>query len=183
MRIQHCKNNSRNTKEHDNSLDEVVHRCGFITTDDDVDGSQNRHDNDTVFIGDVETHLEQSRYATVNARCIGNQENEGDDGSYHAQPLIIKTCSKKIGHGARLNVLRHQFRAASKDEPRQQRTDNGISYSNPCGGKAVTPSELSGIAYEDHRREITRTIGKGCQPWTNSTTAQNETIYTACLFA
>ena len=80
-------------------------------------------------------------------------------------------------------MLRHQFGATSQDNPGQQRTNHGITNTNPCGRKAVFPTKLSCIAHEDYGREITGAKGESREPGTYGTSAEHESINTAGLFA
>ena len=168
-------------EEHDDALDEVVHGRGLVAAQDDVDGGEHCHDDDAVLVGNAEAHLEERRYAFIDTGGVGNEEHEGDDGGCHAQALVGKAGAEEVGHGAALNMLRHQLGATAQQQPRQQRADNGVADAYPCAGESVLPTKLSGVAHEDHGREITRSEGEGRQPRAHGASAQYETVHTAGL--
>ena len=164
-------------------MDEVVHGCSLIATQNNVDCGEDRHNHHAILVGNLEAHLEETRDTTIYTSGIGNQEDEGDDRSCHTQALTLETGAKEIGHRATLNMLRHQFGAASQDNPGQQRTNHGITNTNPCGRKTVFPPKLSCIANKDDRREITGAIGESREPGTYGASAKHESINTTGLLA
>ena len=113
MRVQHGGDDDDDAEEHDNTLYEVVHRRCLIPSEDDIDGGEDCHDHHAVLVGNTESHLEEGGDAFIDTGGIGNQEDEGDDGGYHAQSLTVETCSEEVGHGTALDMLCHQFRAAT----------------------------------------------------------------------
>ena len=84
---QHGGNDGHDTEEHDDALDEVVHRRGAVTAQNHVYSRQDGHDDYAVFVGNAEAHLEERADALVDTGCIGNQEHEGDDRGHHAESL------------------------------------------------------------------------------------------------
>ena len=160
MCIEHSHDDSHNAKEHDDTLNEVVHRRSLIATEDDIDSRQDGHNHHTVFIRDAKTHFKERRDTFIDTCGIGNQEYKGDDGRSHTESLIGKTRTKEIGHRTRLDMLRHQFGTAPQQHPRQPGTYHSVAHADPGRAETVFPSELSGIAHKDHSREIRSTKSK-----------------------
>ena len=107
---------------------------------------------------------------------VRDEENESDDTGDDAEALTTETSAKEIGHRAALDVLRHEFGAATEDNPCQKRTNHGVANAYPCGRQTILPAELTGITDEDNGREIAGAKGKGRKPGTYGTTAKDETV-------
>ena len=58
--IQHGKDDGYDTEEHDDTLDEIVHSRRLVASDDDVDCREDGHDDNTILIGDIKTHLKET---------------------------------------------------------------------------------------------------------------------------
>ena len=80
-------------------------------------------------------------------------------------------------------MLGHHPGAAAQHHPSQQGAQNGVADARPGGGDAVLPAKLSGVAYEDHGREVGCTIGKGGEPGTDGASAQHKAIDIGSVFA
>ena len=181
--VQYGSDDRHDTEEHDDALYEVVHGRGLVAAENDIDGGQNGHDDHAILVGNIEAHLEQTRNAAIDTSGVGDEEYEGNDRGSYTQALIGKAGSEEVGHGARLDVLRHELGALAEDNPRQQRTDDGIADTNPGRRQTIFPTKLSGIAYEDHCREITRSEGESREPGAYGASAQYKSIDTAGLLA
>ena len=68
-------------------------------------------------------------------------------------------------------MLRHDARAASENDPSEQRTD-----ANPRGSDAVFPAELTGVADKDDGGEVRRTVSECGQPWADRAAAEDEAV-------
>ena len=176
LRIQHGNDDCHDAEEHDDALDEVVHRRCFVASEDDIDGCKGCHTDDAILVWNAEAHLEETRNAAINTGCIGNQEHESDDAGHDTQVLTAVARAKEVGHSATLDVLRHQFGALSQQKPGKQRADYSIANAYPSAGKAVSPAELPCITDKDDSREITRSVSKCSEPRTNGTPAKNEAV-------
>ena len=98
----------------------------------------------------MESHVEELGYAAVHTCCVGYQKHEGNDGSCHSEALAAEARAEEVGHGARVQVLGHQFGALAQNEPCQQRTDDGVANANPRTCQSVFPSELTCVAHKDY---------------------------------
>ena len=145
LAVQHHSNDGDDAAQHDDALNEVVDGCSLVAAQNHIDSRKQCHDDDTVLIRDAETHVEEFRDTAIHTCCIGNEEYESNDGSRNAQSLITETCAEEVWHGARLDMLSHQFCTTTQDEPCQKRTDNGIADTNPRTGKTILPAELTCI--------------------------------------
>ena len=70
-----------------------------------------------ILVGDVKTHLKETRDAAIDTCGIRNQEHESNDRSHDTQALIVESGTEEIGHRTRLDMLRHQFGATTQNEP------------------------------------------------------------------
>ena len=78
-------------------------------------------------------------------------------------------------------MLRHQFCATTQDDPGQKRTDDGVADADPSTRQTILPTKLSGVAHEDHRREIRGSESEGREPGPYGATTQYETVDCAGL--
>ena len=77
-------------------------------------------------------------------------------------------------------MVGHNPRTSPENYPSHKRADNRITYSDPCGGKSVFPSKLSGITYEHNGRKIGCTVCKRSKPRANVTASKNKTVNIFC---
>ena len=119
LTVEHNGNDSCYTEEHDDALDEIVDSRGLISSEDDIHGSEQCHDDGAILVGYAESHLEEFGYSHIHTCGIWNKEHEGDDGCRHAKPLVIVSRTEEVGHGAALYMLCHQFGAPSEHQPSQ----------------------------------------------------------------
>ena len=131
LTVEHNRDYGSDTEEHDDALNEVVDGSGLISTEDDIYGSEQCHDDGAILVGYAESHLKEFGYSHIHSCGIWNKKNKGDDGCHHAKPLVGVSRTEEVGHGAALYVLCHQFCASSKHYPCQQRTDDGIAHTYP----------------------------------------------------
>ena len=148
LAVQDRRDDRRDTAEHDDALDEVIERCGHVTAGDDVDGGQERHDEDDDMVVDAEGHPEETGQTVVDTGRIRDQEDERDDGSDDLERLRTIPFSEVLGHGARVEFLGHDAGTAAEDDPREERTDEGIPQADPGGREAELPAELAGVTDE-----------------------------------
>ena len=80
-------------------------------------------------------------------------------------------------------MLGHKTGAPSEHHPGEKRTDEGIPYAYPCGGYTEFPAELSGVADEYNCGKVRRAVGKGSEPGTNGTTAQDKAVDVGSMLA
>lgn len=176
--VQHSGHHSHNAHQHDEALDEVVDRRSHIAAQPHVGTRQHSHTDDTPRVVDAESHPEQTRETIVERCRVGNEENEDDDRGRHLQRRRAEPLSEEVGHGGTLKILRHQPCPTSQDTPGQQRANQRITQSDPCGGHTVLPAELTGIAHEDDSREITRAERKRREPRAHVPAAQHKALHT-----
>ena len=131
LAVEHHSDDGDDASEHDNALDEVVDGCGLITAQNHIDGSEECHEDDAVFVWNAEAHVEKFGDSAIDTSRVGNEEHESDDGRSDAQSLIGKSGAEKVWHGARVDVLGHQFGATTEDNPCKERTNDGVANTNP----------------------------------------------------
>ena len=73
-------------------------------------------------------------------------------------------------------MLRHDARAASENDPSEQRTDQRVADANPRGSDAVFPAELTGVADKDNGGEVRRTVSECGQPRADRAAAEDEAV-------
>ena len=73
-------------------------------------------------------------------------------------------------------MLGHDPCASAQDPPGHQGTDQGVADSDPGCRNTVFPTELSGVTYENNRREIGGAVRKCCEPGTDGAAAQDESV-------
>lgn len=146
---------------HDRALDEVVPNRGHITTEHHIDTGDHRHADHAPFIRQPESHAEQTRKTVVDRCRIRNEEHEDDRGSGNAQRSRVIAFAEEFRHGRSLEPLRHLARTRTEHPPRQKRTDDRITDTDPKYRHAVLPAELASIADEHNSRKIARAKGKG----------------------
>ena len=133
--VEHRPNDSNNADEHDASLDEVVHDGGHVTAQHYVNTRDKRHEDDAVLVRhvDAECNDDQARQAVVD-RCRVRDEKHEDDGCWcDAQGLRVVALAEKLGHGRRLQAMRHLTSARTEHPPSQKRADDCVADTCPCG--------------------------------------------------
>ena len=71
-------------------------------------------------------------------------------------------------------MMRHNTGPSAHNNPCNERTDNGVSETDPCRRDTVFPTELSRIADKDNGREIRCAVCKSGKPRSDASTAKNE---------
>ena len=116
-------------------MDEVVHDGGHVTAQHYVNARDKRHEDDAVLVWhvDAERNDDQARQAVVD-RCRVRDEKHEDDGcGGDAQSLRVVALAEKLGHGRRLQAMRHLTSARTEHPPSQKRADDCVADARPCG--------------------------------------------------
>ena len=79
-------------------------------------------------------------------------------------------------------MLGHDAGPPAQNDPGKQGTNQGISQTDPGGGNAVFPAELSGIADKNNGGKVRSTIGKSSKPGADTSSTQYESVDIGCIF-
>ena len=148
LAVQDRCDDRRDTAEHDDALDEVIERGSHVAAGDDIDGGQERHDEDDDMVVDAEGHPEETGQTVVDTGRVRDQEDERDDGTDDLEGRGAIALAEVLRHGARVEFLGHDAGTAAEDDPREERTDEGIPQADPGGREAELPAELAGVTDE-----------------------------------
>ena len=178
--IEDADHNCGDADEHNHALNEVIDRCCGVAAEDDIDRAQHGHCDHDILIGvrggEVECHCEQARETVVDRCGVGDHEQEDDDRSRRFERGAAVALHEEIRHGLCIEMLGHQAGALAQHRPRERSADQRIADADPCGGDAVAPAELSGIADEHDRGKI---CGAECEcghPRADLVAAEDEVI-------
>ena len=80
-------------------------------------------------------------------------------------------------------MLCHDAGTSAEDVPCEQRADEGIAQTDPCGRHTELPAELTGIADKDDRREVRGTERERGQPRADGTVTQHEAVNVCALLS
>ena len=164
--------------KHDDALEKVVHNRGHVAADHNIHAGDKRHGDDAHLIGQAECHTEQARQAVVDACGIRDKEDEDDGGRSHAQGLGTIPLAEELRHGLRIEAVRHLTGTRTHDPPGKKAAEQRVADARPKRREAVLPAKLAGIADENDRREVARTIGERAEPRAHVATAENEAVNT-----
>ncbi|MPM82086.1 hypothetical protein SDC9_129144 [bioreactor metagenome] len=120
----------------------------------------------------MESHAEETGEAVIKRSGIRNEEDENNDGGSDLHSAAVIPAAEEIGHGGAPQMLGHDAGAAPQNHPGQQRADEGVAQTDPGGGDAVLPAELTGIPHKDHGGEVRGTVSKGGEPGPYRTSTQ-----------
>ena len=78
-------------------------------------------------------------------------------------------------------MLCHDSCSSAQYDPCEQRTDDCVSDTDPCGSNTVFPTELSCVSDEYNSREIRCSVTESREPGAGGPAAQNESLNAVCL--
>ena len=161
----------------------MVECRGAVASPDHVDAGHDGHGDDAPFVGDGKRHAEQAPEAVVDGGGVGDEEYEDDECGNDTQGLAVKALAKELGHGRRLDVVRHYARAAAEHEPGEQRADQRVADACPEGGETVLPAKLACVADEHDGGKVGGPVGERARPWAHLATAEHEAVDVRRLLA
>ena len=131
--------------QHDDSLQKVVHHRGHVAANYDVDAGHNCHADNAPLIGQAERHAEQTRQAVVDARRVGDEEDENNGRGGNAQGLRVVAEAEELRHRGSAQAMRHLACARAEHPPSKQAAEDRVGDSRPECGDAIFPPELTGV--------------------------------------
>ena len=180
---QYRRNHGDDTYQHNDALNEIVDGRCHIAAEDDVDTGQHRHRHHNHPVGDGE-HVVKQRGKAVIQRCgVGDEEDKDNHRSDDLQRFGIVPLFEEVRHGFTAQMLGHHTGAPSQHRPGQQRADKGVAEADPRRCQTEIPTKLTGIAHEDHRREVRSAKGKGSEPRADGAAAQHEPFHVGGMLA
>ena len=161
---------------HDDPLDEVGEGDREVAAQHQVDPGDADHDQQGQVVGDVEVGLEQVPQPLEDGGGVRQQEEEDDQGGEDLQPRVLEAGLQELGHGHRVEVLRHPPGPPPEDHPGQHRADQDVAQRDPEHVQPESPAQLAREADEEHRGEVGGAVGEGGDPGTDAAPAEEEIV-------
>ena len=124
----------------------------------------------------MESHAEKTGQPVVEGRRVRDHEDKGDDRRGDFQRVAVEALAEKVRHCRGVEVLGHDAGAAAQNCPGEKGAEQRVADSGPGGGDTVFPSELTGVADENDRREIGSPVGEGCEPGPDAAPPEDEAV-------
>ena len=162
--IHKADDHTDDTDDHNDSLNEIREGSRKISAKAEIKsskGGKGDH-NDPAF--NAEYDLKERAKTAVNRCRIRNEEDKDQDGRSKLDTDAAISLLEEFRHGLRTKTSSHVSGSFGKHEPSHESAENGVSDTDPHGGKTKRFSELSCVADKDNGGKIGGSVCKGGHP-------------------